>query len=327
MRLTTLSLYMSAYVAARIERLNRKSVPRYNAAAAAPVRGHDLIVPHIAPPANGFGAAASFLRGMGARSVLSDKTTLQSDDVPVAERIMATEDDERRATFAYFADQMIDDATSSSPHTLLAHRKPALVGKLPDLTRVNGFEYKPGELVLSPNSPLESARRLVIDRYTTETGLQLLFRHRGIFYCWQESHYKTVPTDYLKADVNLFLECARRMTEDKEGKRSTVPFHPKQAHVNEVVGALASVSFLGESLDAPLWLGGDVPDLAATEIIACENGLLHLPSRSLLPHTPLFFSHTALDYPFDAGAPEPTQWLSFLAELWPTDQDSINTLQ
>lgn len=201
------------------------------------------------------------------------------------------------------------------------------MSNLPDLSRVNGFEYKSGELVLSPNSPMISARRLLADRYTTPTGDQLLFRHRGIFYCWQSSYYKTVPTDYLKADINLFLECAYRQSEDDEGKRTIVPFHPKRAHVNEVVASLESVSFLGESLNPPMWLGDETPDLAASEIIACENGLLHLPTRSILPHTPLFFSHTALDYPFDDNASEPTQWLGFLNDLFGSDQASIDTLQ
>lgn len=199
--------------------------------------------------------------------------------------------------------------------------------RLPDLTQVNGFEYKPGDLVLSPGIPMDSARRLISDRYTTEDGLQLLFRHRGIFYCWQQSHYKTVPTDYLRADINLFLDCARRIVETDDGKRTTAPFNPKRSHVSEVIGALESVSFLGESLNPPLWLGDNVPDLPAAEIIACENGLLHLPTKSLLPHSPLFFTHTALDYAFDPVAPEPTQWLKFLAELWPGDQTSIDTLQ
>ena len=54
--------------------------------------------------------------------------------------------------------------------------------KLPDLARVNGFAYKPGDLILSPNSPMDSAKRLLTDRYTIDAS-QLLYRHRGGFYC------------------------------------------------------------------------------------------------------------------------------------------------
>ena len=89
--------------------------------------------------------------------------------------------------------------------------------KLPDLARVNGFAYKPGDLILSPNSPMDSAKRLLTDRYTIDAS-QLLYRHRGGFYCWQSSHYADVTPDYLRADINLFLELAYRQSEDKEGK-------------------------------------------------------------------------------------------------------------
>jgi putative DNA primase/helicase len=46
-----------------------------------------------------------------------------------------------------------------------------------------------------------------------------------------------------------------------------------------------------------------------------------------LPHTPGFFTYNAVDFAFDPHAPEPRQWLQFLAELWPDDQSVIDTLQ
>lgn len=197
---------------------------------------------------------------------------------------------------------------------------------LPDLTRVNGFAYQPGELVLSPNSPMESAKRLIADRYTIDAN-QLLYRHRGTFYCWQSSHYGDVSSDYLKADVNLFLDCAGRVKKTEDGDFETVPFHPKRSHVNEIYGALESLSYLGDTLQPPFWLGDSVPDLGAGEILACQNGLLHLPTKELLPHTPAFFTQNAIDYDFDPNAPAPTQWLAFLDQLWPNDPESISALQ
>jgi len=58
-----------------------------------------------------------------------------------------------------------------------------------------------------------------------------------------------------------------------------------------------------------------------------QNGLLHLPTRTVLPHTPRFFAHNALAFPFLAEAPEPVGWLDFLGQLWPDDHASIATLQ
>jgi putative DNA primase/helicase len=70
-----------------------------------------------------------------------------------------------------------------------------------------------------------------------------------------------------------------------------------------------------------------VPDLPPEEIVACSNGLLHLPTLTLLPHTPTFFTYNAVDFAFDRNAPEPRQWLQFRADLWPDDRASIETLQ
>ena len=38
----------------------------------------------------------------------------------------------------------------------------------------------------------------------------------------------------------------------------------------------------------------------AQYIIACQNGLLHLPTWALMPKTPLFYSHNAFDFNCDA---------------------------
>jgi putative DNA primase/helicase len=66
---------------------------------------------------------------------------------------------------------------------------------------------------------------------------------------------------------------------------------------------------------------------AATDIIACKNGLLHIPTRALLPHTPHFFNLFALDYDYDPNAPKPVLWQKFLKELWGEDKQSIDCLQ
>jgi putative DNA primase/helicase len=47
----------------------------------------------------------------------------------------------------------------------------------------------------------------------------------------------------------------------------------------------------------------------------------------VLPHTPRFFAHHALAFPFVADALEPVLWLKFLRQLWPGDPASIDALQ
>ena len=101
---------------------------------------------------------------------------------------------------------------------------------------------------------------------------------------------------------------------------------PNAALVGNLLDALRAASYLDDTIAAPAWLE-PVPDLPADEIIACTNGLLHLPTLDLLPRTPVFFTHNALDFAFERQAPEPTHWLTFLNQLWPEDPQSIDSLQ
>ena len=57
------------------------------------------------------------------------------------------------------------------------------------------------------------------------------------------------------------------------------------------------------------------------------NGLLHVPTRALRPHTPHFFCHHSLAFPFSDKCAPPARWMGFLHELWDDDESSIVALQ
>ena len=199
-------------------------------------------------------------------------------------------------------------------------------GKLPDLTQVNGFAYGDDDLILNPKAPLDSARRLLADRYTINAA-QLLHHHRGIFYGWTGTHYLDITQAYIDADIYHFLEYAKKYERrPRQSEPDIVDFHPTRAAVGEIHSALRAASYLGDAIESPAWLT-EVCDLDPREILSCENGLLHLPSQSLMPHTPFYYTHNAIDYAYEASAKPPQQWLQFLASLWPDDQAAINTLQ
>ncbi len=61
--------------------------------------------------------------------------------------------------------------------------------------------------------------------------------------------------------------------------------------------------------------------------MSCSNGLLHLPTRKLLSHSPAFFTVNALEFAYDEDAKDPGEWVKFLNQIWPTDQQSIDMLQ
>ena len=126
----------------------------------------------------------------------------------------------------------------------------------------------------------------------------------------------------MRAQLYRFLDRAKRETE----KGDVVAFSPTKTKVANVLEATAAEGQLPQSVRPPVWLNrGTNPE--AAEIIACANGLLHLPTRQVLEHTPAFFTLNALDFEYQPDAIDPAEWLNFLNAVWPDDPDAISTLQ
>jgi putative DNA primase/helicase len=92
-----------------------------------------------------------------------------------------------------------------------------------------------------------------------------------------------------------------------------------------VIDALKAAVLL-EGGEAPMWTDRRIHP-PAHDTISMANGLLHVPTRTLHPHTPRYFTHHALPFAFEPDAPEPTRWLAFLEQLWSDDPSSIRALQ
>ncbi len=174
--------------------------------------------------------------------------------------------------------------------------------------------------VLSPLTPLDSARELL--RRDHQNGAHRTLHHQqGTFYEWTGTHYTETATEEIRATVYNFLDGAVQTVKGEE-----VPFSPTKSKVANVLEALAAACQLHDVARAPAWLDG-TERAPAAEFLACSNGLLHLPTRTMMAATPAFFGLNAVDYPCDAIAPEPMEWLSFLTRIWPEDQAAIDTLQ
>ena len=176
-------------------------------------------------------------------------------------------------------------------------------------------------VVPAPTNPMAVARDLVADIYTPGDDL-VLGHHRGDFYqfdgaCWPETEARGI-----RGAIYKWLEEAV-YSKDNQG---LVPYEPTRRKVDDVVDALRAVVHVAGAKEPPAWLDGTTEPLA-NEVAAVGNGLLHIPSRKLLAHTPNFFSHHALPFNFDPAAPAPARWLAFLEELWADDMESIETLQ
>ena len=128
----------------------------------------------------------------------------------------------------------------------------------------------------------------------------------------------------MRAALYGFLDCAMTVNDRKE----QVAFNPTKNKVANVLEATGAEAQLPRRILPPAWLAGAPQNAPLPEdLIVCRNGMLHLPSRRMLPHSPLFFNLNSLPFDYDPKASTPQQWLNFLASIWPGDQASIDTLQ
>ena len=106
--------------------------------------------------------------------------------------------------------------------------------------------------------------------------------------------------------------------------------HLSRSAVGNVMMCLKAITSLSSRVAMPAWLAEPKP-FPADEVLAATNGLLHLSSPikgkpSFEPLTPRFFSANVLDYDIDTEATCP-EWTAFLSSVWPSDAESIDTLQ
>jgi putative DNA primase/helicase len=118
-----------------------------------------------------------------------------------------------------------------------------------------------------------------------------------------------------------------------------------KALIANVIAAIESECFVPSRLETPCWLPktpDEVYAANATKAPPDPNPLRCCPTRSgivlldrfadgtntgIIPSTPRLFSFNSLNFEADESAPEPTQWLEFLEQLWPGDAESKQLLQ
>ncbi len=169
-----------------------------------------------------------------------------------------------------------------------------------------------------PSAPMAVARVMAARNFTHQSGVLVLRHWRGGWWRWQRSHWTETEHRAVREVAYMFTENATYA----KGP-STERWAPNRHKIADVLESLAAIAFLPETVDQPTWT--DTHDQGP--IVACANGLLRMTDRTLLEHTPRFFNQTAVPFDYDADAPMPERWLTFLHELWPGDSDSIDALQ
>ena len=176
------------------------------------------------------------------------------------------------------------------------------------------------KLVLNKSNPLQNARKL---RKAVRPNL---INYREEWLDYECGAYKALENATIRAETYAFLdEAITPKVNPKEGESKFEAFKPVAYKVSEVIDALTALTHRPcDQFEPPAWLEGDGP--RASDIIACRNGLLHVPSGELLEPTPRFFTRNALAFDFRPDAPPPRQWLDFLNQVWPGGEE-IETLQ
>ncbi len=177
--------------------------------------------------------------------------------------------------------------------------------------------------VSPPGQPMPNVRRFLAAKYHHAEN-QLLVYQGGQFYVYDGKCWPPVEDDVLRSALYRWFE-PRWYVDYTLQKPVKKPFAPTMRKVTDLFDALQGVTIIDTAMPTPSWFGPST--LKADELIACENGLIHWPTRTLHPHSPRFYSHHAVPFTFDPNAPQPTKWLAFLKQLWGEDKESISGLQ
>ena len=178
----------------------------------------------------------------------------------------------------------------------------------------------------APSNPLAVARRLLPD-WQTEDGRLTRRRWRGSWMRWTGTCWRELDEAQVRAAMYTRLEHCTYTTPGKDDQPEVRDWAPTKQKISNLLDALGAITLLPTDIDAPAWTdrdAGDAPD--SSPIVACENGLLRIRDRALLPHGPGFFNIVSVPFTYNPHATAPT-WETFLRQIWPDDPDAIQALQ
>ncbi len=173
------------------------------------------------------------------------------------------------------------------------------------------------------------APRALADKYLTDIHpCGTLQWWRGDWWIYDHATgWRAVKTPELYAILSEALKdwSYIHTTARGDAEERTVYAILRESLLRDVVGQLRQPgrSILSDDSDAPLWLDGTP---SASDYLPVQNGIVHLPTRQLRQHSPKLFCPHRLAFPFEPTA-HPEQWIKFLRQLWPDDEQSIELLK
>ena len=181
-----------------------------------------------------------------------------------------------------------------------------------------------GPTLPPPSDPLAVARELLAD-FKKDDHLTLR-RWRGGWMRWNTAAWAEAEETVIRGHLYRQLEHAEYVDrESKKGEKRK--WEPNRHKISDLADALTAITHLPEDTSPPCWLTSRADHPAAGEIVSTASGLLHVGTRELIPHTPLFFNTNSVPFPYNPDAPHPEKWLEFLGGLWPDDPAAADALQ
>jgi putative DNA primase/helicase len=178
----------------------------------------------------------------------------------------------------------------------------------------------PGGVLPPPSAPMQVAREFVEKHCRHNDGvndaLTLRYWHGG-YWAWRGSHWVEVEGRAVRALLYAFTERAVYLTAN-----DIAPWAPTRHKIGDLLEALSALVILSDDVEQPCWIDGR----ESGTIVATANGLLEVTSRTLYAHTPAYFNQTAVPFNYDAAAPPPDKWLTFLDALWPQEPEAVDVL-
>jgi primase-polymerase (primpol)-like protein len=138
-------------------------------------------------------------------------------------------------------------------------------------------------VVIDTKAPF-SVAKLFLDKFVTQADARTLHHHRAAFYKWNGRAYLDKADGELRAEIYPFLD--QSFFQDQKGNLH--PVKPNASMVTNVLDGLRAASHLDGSISAPAWIR-PVSSYPAEQIVACENGLLHLPTGKIRQYTGVFY--------------------------------------
>ncbi|MCM2427559.1 DNA primase family protein [Streptomyces sp. RKAG337] len=178
----------------------------------------------------------------------------------------------------------------------------------------------------APSNPMAVARR-VLPRWQDPDGRLLCRRWRGSWMRWTGTCWRELDEQQMRASLYKQLEHATYAGGiGKDGLPEIRDWAPTKQKLSNLLDALGAITLLPNDVNAPAWIDRKATAADRSPIVACQNGLLRIGDRALLPHEPGFFNLVSVPFAYDVQAAAPS-WERFLHQLWPDDPGAIDALQ